>query len=222
MRRSGTKWGTVSSRKTNSAGWAVFLLVFTYTLYCNPAAAQNFPSEFWHAGKLVLVEGDTITGEIKYNLETDILQVNASNKVYTFSARKILYFEIFDITVDSYRQFYTIPYKVRPDYKTPVIFEVLHEGELTLLCREEIVTQTNNLNSYYWTGGTYSRKVLDYRYYFMSKDGRIEDYTRRKRDLLRILRKRSSQIKEYIKRNNLKHDTRRDLTRIVSYYNSLN
>jgi len=60
------------------------------------ATAQNFPSEVWHNGKVVLITKETHKGKVKYDLETDIVQVNVDNIVLTFSSKKILYFEIFD------------------------------------------------------------------------------------------------------------------------------
>ena len=60
--------------------------------------AQRFPSELWHAGKVVLLEGDTIKGQIRYSQETDVveLMLKESNTAIALTGRKLLYFEIFD------------------------------------------------------------------------------------------------------------------------------
>ena len=113
-----------------------FLIQFTSTIY-----AQDFPSELWHNGKLVLLSEDTIVGKIKYDMQNDMVQINVRNVLQTYSARKIYYFEIFDETIKSYRHFYALPYGVQKNYEVPLIFEVLYEGKLSLLCREEIVTE---------------------------------------------------------------------------------
>lgn len=197
--------------------WLVSVLVFITLI----SKGQNFPSEFWHSGKVVLVSGDTVAGDVKYDLENDIVRVNTPDKMYTFSSRKIFFFEIFDITVDNYRQFYALPHYVRPNYKAPVLFEVVFEGKLTLLARESIVNQTTHYNSYYWSGGTYSRQALVYDFYFLFKDGEIVRYSKKRRDLLKILKSKSSEIKQFIKKNNLKPDKKRDLARIMAYYNAL-
>ena len=133
---------------------------------------QDFPSELWHKGKLVLLSEDTIIGKIKYDLKNDLVQINVRNVLQTYSSRKILYFEIFDETIESYRHFYALPYNVQQNYKVPLLFEVLYEGELSLLCREEIVTESvPQYNSYpYSTYGNSrynsSRTRLSYKYYF--------------------------------------------------------
>lgn len=190
-------------------------------------AAQDFPSELWHDGKLVLLSGDTIAGKLKYDFENDIVQVNQVNRLKTYSSRKILYFEIFDKTVESYRYFYALPFNVQANYKTPVLFEVLYEGKLSLLCREHIVTETQqpyanyNYGYYYPSGSSYSRTRLAYAYFFLNHKGDIAQYNLKKKELLDFFGNKSKQVKQYINKNNLKHDRMHDLVRITAYYNAL-
>ena len=154
--------------------------------------AQEFPSDFWHNGKLVLTSGDTLNGKLKYDLAKDLVQVEIDNKIVTLGAQKTHYFEIFDVTTDSYRQFYSLPYFTASGYKTPIFFEVVFEGRLTLLCREYQTKQTSHYNSYYWTGNSYSRMVLAYEYYFLKSNGEFIYFTEKKRDLYNIMKARST------------------------------
>ncbi len=189
--------------------------------------SQDFPSELWHNGKLVLLSEDTIVGKIKYDLQNDILQINVKNVLQTYSSRKILYFEIFDETIESYRHFYALPYNVQANYKVPLLFEVLYEGKLSLLCREEIVTESvPQYNSYpYSNYGSnpynQSRARLNYKYYFLDEKGSIQNYHMKKSELMNFFKKHNQQVKQYIKKNKLKHDKMRDLVRVTAYYNAL-
>lgn len=190
--------------------------------------SQDFPSELWHSGKLILLSEDTIVGKLKYDLQNNLVQINVKNVLQTYSARKILYFEIFDETIDSYRHFYALPYSVQRDYEVPLIFEVLYEGQLSLLCREEVVTEsTPSYNAYpysYYGGNPYynqSRARLEYKYYFLDAKGGIQNYNKKKNELLTFFKKNQQQVKQYIKKNHLKHDLMRDLVRITAYYNAL-
>lgn len=191
------------------------------------AISQDFPSERWHNGKLVLLSEDTIVGKIKYDLQNDLLQVNVRNVLQTYSSRKILYFEIFDETIESYRHFYALPYSVQANYKVPLLFEVLYEGRLSLLCREEIVTESvPQYNSYpYSSYGSspynQSRARLSYKYYFLDEKGEIQDYNMKKSELMSFFKKHNQEVKQYIKKNKLKHDKMRDLVRLTAYYNAL-
>src|SRR5262245_58620833 len=115
------------------AGILGILLLLSLTAF-----SQQFPSELWHEGKIVLEEGDTLRGNIKYNMQSDLLQLEIDNKLESFTARKVVYFEIFDTTIKRYRHFYSLPYTTSGEYRAPVFFELLSEGKMTLLCRESL------------------------------------------------------------------------------------
>lgn len=183
--------------------------------------AQEFPSDLWHDGFVVLVNEDTLVGKIKYNLDQEVVQVKRNNQILAFSGQKTFYFRIFDETVEDYREFYTLPYALNGDYEIPIFFEVLVEGKLTLLCRESIVTKTVSDANPYAPAMTYSQKVLAYTYYFLDSEGTITKYSLKKKDLLRVLNKRTDKVNEYIRVNRLKPDRRYDLSRIVSFYNGI-
>ena len=164
-----------------SAGnfFGVFTLLF---FLAAPALAQQFPSDLWHEGKIILLEGDTLKGSIKYDLQQDLVQYGiADQRTTAYSARKVLFFEIFDTSVRKYRQFFALPFTTTAGYKAPVFFELLEEGKMTLLSRESVEYRTYS-SPYYM--GSYSRLVLVYKYYFLDEKGNISEFTGNKNDLL--------------------------------------
>ncbi|MEO0555466.1 MAG: hypothetical protein AAF149_19825 [Bacteroidota bacterium] len=198
-----------------------FLITILFAL---PAAlsAQTFPNEIWHEGKAVLLEGDTLSGWIKYDMHKDIVQHRYSTEgtITTVTPRSLAFFEIFDKTANQYRQFYVLPYNVRANYKAPIIFELVFQGKaLTLLNREKVEYQVTSYP--YAVSGTYSRLVLVFTHYFLWPDGHIEEFSGNKKDLLWKMKKKSSQMKKFLKVNRIKTDRRSDLVKAVSYYNSL-
>lgn len=203
-----------------------FVLLISVCWLGLEATAQDFPSDLWHNGKVVLLTNETLQGAIKYDLQNDLVQININNQLQTYSARKINYVEIFDETVKSTRTFFALPYQVQVNYEVPILFEVLYEGKLTLLCREELVTESMQAyNPYmpysYYPGYGGTRQRLSYRFYFLDERGKIIEYNMKKGELLQFFRKKQQEIKQYIKKNNLKHDRMRDLVRITAYYNAL-
>jgi len=196
----------------------VFPVVCLLYLCSLSAVSQEFPSEIWHNGKMVLVSEDTLVGKIKYDLTRDIVQVEVRDNTFTYSAQKIFFFEIFDKTTESYREFYVLPYGLVTSYKAPVIFEVLVRGNITLLSREFIGIK-NVQNPYSF--GSYSQKILEYYYYFLDREGSITKFTTKKRDLFTITAKKQDQVMEFMKANKLNHESRNDLVRIINFYNSL-
>jgi hypothetical protein len=194
------------------------LLTFFLTIILRLGFAQTFPSEMWHEGKLVLANDKSLSGMLKYDQIKGIVQVKNGEKILTYSAKSIFYFEIYDILSESHREFYVLPYGLVSSYKTPVIFEVLVEGKLTLLSREYVVIK--NVQSPY-SLGSYTREVLVYDFFFLDKNGNITKYTMKKKDLLRAVANRESQVNEFMKANKLHHDRRNDLVRVIAFYNAL-
>jgi hypothetical protein len=183
--------------------------------------AQRFPFEFWHEGRIILLESDTLKGTIKYNLENDILQLLRPDKtVEAYTARKVIYFEIFDVSVDRYREFYALPFALGGDYKVPVFFEVLQEGRLTLLARERIEVRNVNPNPYFYYNN-FNREVLVHSFYFLDMKGEIIEFSGNKNELLRFMGRHGDDVNKYMRNNKLKSDNINHLVKIIAYYNSL-
>jgi hypothetical protein len=105
---------------------------FVLLLAASSISAQTFSSEVFHEGFMVTTDRDTIKGDLKYDLDANILTVINRGKTKSFSSHKVFYFEIFDQILNNYRQFYSIPYTVNIDYKIPVFFELVYEGKTIL------------------------------------------------------------------------------------------
>lgn len=191
-----------------------FLVLLTSVVY-----SQRFPSDFWHEGKMVLEDGDTLRGNIKYDLQNDLLQLDASNRLESFTARKVLFFEIFDKTIKRYRQFYSLPYTTSGQYKAPVFFELLSEGKITLLCREALEYR-NYPSSFYYYGST-TRLVLVNKFFLLKDNGTIEPFIGKRSDLIDLLGNKGEPVEKYMKANRLNVDDKYEFAQIVSYYNSL-
>jgi hypothetical protein len=198
--------------------WRSVALLLLIVAMPDVTSGQTWPSELWHDGRIVLVGGDTLRGQIKYDLQQDLIQYNKGERTEAFSARKVLFFEIFDNSVRKYRQFFALPYSTGTGYQTPIFFELLEEGELTLLSREAIEYRTYN-SPYYI--GSYSRQVLVNKYFFLNSKGTITEFVGNKSDLLQIMGKKSKDVERFMKANKLRYEEKYDFARIIGYYNSL-
>ncbi len=183
--------------------------------------SQEFSAFKWHKGFLVTANGDTLRGKIKYDLENNAIQLANNEIIRGYSSFKVFYVEIFDEVLQNYRQFYSIPYKLRSNYEVPVLFEVLYEGGLSLLAREKIVQESATSGNPFWYQGRYMQNAVDYDFFFLTKKGTITYFDGSKNSLLEILVKKRTQVKEFIKTNKLKTDEVEDLIRIISFYNSI-
>jgi hypothetical protein len=166
----------------------------------------------------VLDTGDTLRGQVKYSMQDDVVELKAGNKLETYSARKIITFDIFDVTIKQYRQFYTVPCALKGQYKAPAIFELLNEGKMTLLTRESIEVRTYNATYGY---GQYSRLVLINKYYLLKEDGNVVDILPKKNDFLERMGSKAELVQQFIKDNKISFDRKYDIAKAVKYYNSL-
>jgi len=183
------------------------------------SVAQQWPFEFWHDGKIILESGDTLKGLVKYDLQQDVVQYdNQRGSVEAFTPRKVLIFEIFDLSSNRYRYFYSLPFAALGNYRTPVFFELLAEGKMTLLSREALEYRTFSSPYYY---GSYTRLILVYKFYLMEENGNIKEFVGKKNDLLSLMGRQSKDVDSYIKQYKLKLEQPEDFARIVVYYNSL-
>jgi hypothetical protein len=194
-------------------------LVLLFAVLNLKVSAQQWPFELWHEGKIILESGDTLRGLVKYDFQQDLVQYNFEDKrTEAFSARKVLFFEIFDNTVKKYRQIFALPFTNATGYRAPVFFELLEEGKMTLLSRE--VLEYRNYTSPYYIG-SFTRQVLVNKYFLLDQKGNITEFTGNKSDLLNMMGKKSDDVEKYIKANKLKYDDKYDFARIVAYYNSI-
>lgn len=206
-----------------------FSLVF---LSMVAAVAQNqFPSQVWHKGNIYTTDGQVYGGEIKYDLENNVVQLQ-DQTVNTFTSTNVTYFELYDEIYGGVRKFYSLPYSLDNDYATPIFFEVLTEGdELALLCREYVATDSRGMGNYGMMGGygmnpfygpqSLIGQKLAFKYFFL-KNGKIEQYSLKKKDLFEMLPGHDDQISLFMRKNRLDYDKRGDLLRITAYYNELN
>jgi len=175
--------------------------------------AQKWPFELWHEGKIVLSEGDTLKGFVKYDLQQDLVQYSLDDKrVEAFTAKRILFFQIFDTSVHKYRQFYSLPFTNSSGYSAPIFFELMQEGKMTLLAREAL--EMRSYSSPYYIG-TYSRMVLVNKFFFLDEKGNITPFTGSKRDLIDTMGKRGDEVEKFIKANRLDYENKYDFARIV-------
>ena len=204
------------NKKKNAGLRCLVTLLFIFLV--TSSFAQRFPFDYWYDGKVVTEAGDTLKGKIKYDPQNDLIQLGIGSRYESFTARKVIYYELTDAANKSFRRFYALPYAPSGDYKVPVFFELLTEGKCTLLSREAL--EQVNVNSFYYYGGG-SRVILVYRYFVLKEDGVIERMGRDRDDFMGLMDDRYDEMRRYIKTNRLNLERHGDLVRSIRYYNSL-
>ena len=193
----------------------VFLFLLSTWSFC---PAQTFPFDLWHQGKVVIEGGDTLKGLVKYDRE-NFLQIKHNDKVEIFNSSKVISFEIFDQSYKRTRQFFSLPYSEQGQYKTPVFFELISSGKLTVLTREALEAKTTS------TGHIYSApKIYHFlvdKYFLLKENGNIESFRGKKKDWNELFSKRSSEVRNFAKTHKLDFGKKYQLKQIIDYYNSI-
>lgn len=197
-----------------------FLTLLFFFATTSLADAQQW-SKSWYPGNLVLLSGDSLEGDIRYDIENDAVQIRLENeRIHSFSGKKLLTFSLQEHPRRAVRRFYSLPYQVRGNYRSQRLFEVLYEGKLTLLCRPYM---EHLLEDSYISDENSGKKSQDplYEFYFLDSEGEVQMYRPRLGRLLSIMSSKHREIRNYMKEYHLRHDQMRDLVRITAYYNAL-
>ncbi|AZQ62140.1 hypothetical protein EI427_07805 [Flammeovirga pectinis] len=202
------------------------LSIFIITLFPIFTFAQDFPSEFWHAGEVDLTNGSSLKGRIKYSLEEEVesIQVIVNGVIKSFGAQNVASFEILDKLTKRQRVFYSLPFKRSKGYVKNHFFELLEEGEpYILFTRERIAEVSETSYDPYW-GSNFNtrRKILVYDFYLMDMYAEMRQVdTRKLETMLAYFGKYKDKIEAFIKINKLDYKDREDFLQIVRYYDVL-
>ncbi len=204
------------------------LSLILFGLIAHFSFSQEFSQDVWHEGKVILRTGDTLTGQLKYDLSENILQFKFGNRIVTLTPKKTHGFTINDKLLGKERVFAVFGYNPYSSYKPLLFFEVLVRGKLSLLSRESVYVETLPQFDYFTNTTFYStRRMVDYSFFFMKaskKKGQewdIIQYNEKKKQLVQVMGSKDEEIKEYIKENKVAYGSRDGLILVVRYFNSL-
>ena len=216
--------------------WLTLSVLFVFGTL--ESGAQDFPSELWYLGELRLKDGTRLKGNLMYNLEKDLVQLERDERIETYSAQQVISFVLSlpesDDEESGYRYFFSLPMADNTGYKRLSFFEVMVEGKATLLVREYIATVSDNTN---WQRNMSNlrgfsrmdaqslrpatRQVLAHKMYLGSLDGKIREIPKKRREVLYLFRDHEKTMKKYIKAKKLRLDRIGDMARFFIHYNKI-
>lgn len=216
------KWDIVSLKIANVKFCSLLILLLILGL--RPVSSQDLPNDMWHPGMIVLDSEDTLRGRIQYDFESNLLQYTVDDRIRTFSSQNVLYFSFHCQFFKRYRYVYSLPYQLKGRMNTPIFFEILAEGKITLMTREYVVLERSNrfgnpmYNSSRGFGG---REILTYDYFLLTENGDISKYSEKRKDIYPYFGRLEAPMKDYIKDKKLRIDRQADLIRIINHYNQI-
>ena len=208
----------------------MLLILFFSAAY--KGAAQIFPNQQWRPGMAVLTTGDTIKGKIKYNLQEEVIQIENKDKVATFNAAQLTYFEVKPDRLREERVFYSIPLRNKAGYFQPRFYELMSQGEVSLLGREYIavVTQAGNtsfirpMNSSFASivmSSANTRKFMAYKLFLANSKGDVIPLGETVKSTVNAFGNNKGNLRKFIKEQEMTLLNVFDFVKLVKYYNQL-
>lgn len=210
----------------------VILLMFVSSLLW---AQSSFPNEVFHEGEVTMNDGKVYKGLIKYDLNSDVIlfKNREAQGIATFGANQFKKFTIYQINVEKYRTFYTLPFRGDNGYRRPKIFEALYEGETSLVGREYIIERSTPISRGFNRRSLFdpffrpqdnfmTTRYLAYKLFIVDQSGGIELLGKTRRDVIRAFDGHHGDLRRFMKKSKTRVNRTEDLVEIVQYYNRLN
>lgn len=199
----------------------VFVIYVFLTTISVTVAAQNLEEE-WYRGKLYLANGEKIEGYLQYNLDKNYLVIKQGNRVKAYNAQQIESFEYLDHIQSRLRSFYSILHKDKRK-KQHGFFELLKQGDLTLLTREYfLLTKRSFLRPFSSKSRTYGEDMIQKDEYFvLDQQQKLIPFHGTKKQLISLMQDDYEVIDNYIKSENLQLESRVDVLKLFYFYNNL-
>lgn len=180
--------------------------------------SQRLSPDYWHFGSIVSKSSDTIRGLVKYDFTSDLIQFDRAGIIKVFTPAQLYYCEFTDSLTGRLRKIVSHNYETSPGYSKPLFFELLAQGDLTLLCRELVVLRSNgNMGS---QGFNNSYRDIAFSF-FVYRNGLVSYFFNKKKRVLSLFGPDKNTVAEFAKKNKYRFYSQYDLTHLFQYYNSL-
>ncbi len=183
------------------------------------AASPYLNQGFWCPGQVTLANQRVVEGEINYDLKYNAIQVRHDGVVRTYTAEKIAHFTMFDQVKHRERHYVAIDHQLDEGYQRKTFFEVLTEGDVTILRKSKYVRKPR-VTEDQRAPHIYLNAVCRHDYYAYNQGEffEIDDF---KEQVLPLMTSYEDLVQDYIKRCKLKLRKINEQMRVVHLYNQL-
>ena len=195
----------------------LFISGIVRTGQCAPPPSLS--QGFWCPGQVILENQQVVFGEINYDLKYNAIQVRNNGVVRTYTAEKIAHFTLFDLVKHRERRYVAIDHQLEEGYQRKTFFEVLTEGDVTILRKSKYVRKPR-VTEDQRAPHIYLNAVCRHDYYAYNQGDffEIEDF---EEQILPRMTDYEDLVQDYIKRCKLKLRKINEQMRVVHLYNQL-
>lgn len=175
-------------------------------------------SDNWSKSEITLLNGKVINDLfLRYNVHSGEIHFQTDNKTYILGSPDSV------VSIDMYdKRFVYLPYQEKRSAQKKDYFEVFSsDGMVQILIRHSRDVVKSNYNVALNTGEKDDRMVPKQTFYIRKENSNVE-VDKRGDNVYELLKDRSGELKEFVKRNKISFTQGEDLKQLVEYYNSLN
>jgi hypothetical protein len=201
---------------------------------------QDLDRQQWQQGKVILSDGDTLSGAIVYHLKGEMLQVKeAGGAIKTYSPVNVASFTVFNEQTRRFHTFRSYLWSRRAGYnsfKTPAFFEVVAEGKYTLVKREAFSVRNQDPVPRYAAYGryyephptdnirykdSYCQVVAVKQFYVLTPEKEMIALRNPKKDLPDLFRDKAGTMHQFMRHKKLSYHNSTDLIPVIRQFNRL-
>ena len=196
-------------------------LVILVTLLISAAQSISSPINrgFWCPGSVTLENQQVVSGDVSYDLKFNAVQVRQNGIVHTYTAEKVAHFDLYDQIKHRDRHYVAIDHRLDEGYQRKTFFEVLTEGNLTILRKTKYVRKPR-VTEDFRAPHIYLNAVCKHTYYAFS-EGQFFKIDNFKTQILPLMSQYEDMVNDYIRECRLKLRKVHEQMRVVHLYNQL-
>lgn len=213
----GQNEGFVLDRLTNPA--EVFA---EFDARVSKVKGTHYLDDHWNIGIIRLKNNKIIKNyPLKYDIENQWMEVKFDHDIKLLDLRWIRSFEWVNGASNRLRFVNSNQYTFEDGVQRLGVFEILSEGELSLLTKTDTeVREANYVPAL--DMGDMDKKIYKVEKLYVVSDNTVKPFPKKKSEFFSLFGDNAAEIDDYAKVNKLKYRNKRDARQIFHYYNSLN
>ncbi|MEM8968148.1 MAG: hypothetical protein AAGE93_17145 [Bacteroidota bacterium] len=178
--------------------------------------------EKWKYGSIVLNSGQQFEGNLKFDLENDVVVLQKGKRILAFSAFSVQSFLAVDTTNGFTQKFFSLPYSEKRTRARSRFFQLVYDGRFALFVREKGVPVTAVSTANYPTrqNPNDQKKAYTHEYFVLLPDGSFQKFRAGRRHLAELFsleEERAKQVGRYITNNDIDFSKQPDIIRLIHY-----
>ncbi|MEX2233840.1 MAG: hypothetical protein WD824_16870 [Cyclobacteriaceae bacterium] len=203
-------------------GLATFDNLYGIPLEPGRVIGNTYLNPDWRRTTFLLYEADRMIEDYpaRYEIDQDQFEIKVAKGVKVLSGKKVKSFVWVDSLTRSPHYFVNAK-DLKNEDNSPLngFFEVLSEGELTLLSRTGIVVKKPNYNEKL-DMGTRDERILKKSKFYITEKGKVKELAASRKKLLPVFGEHAAVMEEFIRKNALSLNEPAHLKAIFENYNA--